>query len=60
MMKNRRSNMMKINKMKKQMKRNMIALVRILMNTMRKEIMINAQMMINHATKKLIYLKKSL
>ena len=52
--------MMKINKMKKQMKRNMIALVRILMNTMRKEIMINAQMMINNATKKLIYLKKTL
>ena len=52
--------MMKINKMKKQMKRNMIALVRILMNTIRKEIMINAQMMINNATKKLIYLKKTL
>ena len=60
MKKNRRSNMMKINKMKKQMKRNMRALVRILMNTIRKEIMINAQMMINNATKKLIYLKKTL
>ena len=51
---------MKNNKVRKQMKSNMITLVRILMNTMRKEIMINAEMMINHATMKLIYMKKSL